>query len=71
MLASGSIEVLTSRVVTEDLLFNFLKHPGQLLLHFEYNFYYFRIYKIFKIFNDFLNIFIYSLSYSWYSYDEQ
>ena len=71
MLASGSIEVLTSRVVTDDLLFNFLKHPGQLLLHFEYNFYYFKIYKIFKIFNDFLNIFIYSLSYSWYSYDKQ
>ena len=67
MLASGSIEVLLSRVVT-DLLFNFLKHPGQLLLHFEYNFYYF---KIFKIFNNFLNIFIYSLSYSWYSYDKQ
>ena len=68
MLASGPIEVLTSRVVTDDLLFNFLKHPGQLLLHFEYNFYYF---KIFKIFNNFLNIFIYSLSYSWYSYDKQ
>ena len=71
MLASGSIEVLTSRVVTDDLLFNFLKHPGQLLLHFEYNFCYFNIFKIFKTFDDFPNIFIYSLSYSWYSYDKQ